>query len=92
MTGIEIKQYLIENNDELLFADGFEDAIMGTVTGACRTPVVCYDLQKCIDILVKRDGMDEEEAEEYISFNVTGAYVGELTPLFVYDLRSQEAD
>lgn len=92
MTGTEIKDYLIENNDELLFADGFEDAIIGTVTGACRPSVVAYDMQKCIDILVKRDGMSEEEAEEFISFNVTGAYVGELTPLFVYDLRGDEVD
>jgi hypothetical protein len=92
MTGTEIKDYLIENNDELMFADGFEDAIIGTVTGACRPSVVCYDMQKCIDILVTRDGMSEEEAEEFISFNVTGAYMGELTPLFVFDLRDQEPD
>jgi len=92
MTGPEIKQYLAENNDEVMFADGFEDAIIGMVHGACRTPVVAYDYHKCVEILVKRDGMDEEEAEEYISFNVTGAYMGELTPLFVYDLRSQEPD
>jgi hypothetical protein len=92
MTGPEIREYLAENNDEVMFADGFEDALIGTVSGACRQPVACYDYQKCVDILVKRDKMTEEEAEEYISFNVTGAYMGELTPLFVYDLRSEEAD
>jgi hypothetical protein len=28
------------------------------------------------------DGMSQEEAEEYFSFNVEGAWVGENTPLF----------
>jgi hypothetical protein len=92
MTGTEIKEYLSENNDEVMFADGFEDALIGLAHGACRTPVVCYDLRKCIQILVERDGMTEEDAEEYINFNVTGAYVGELTPLFIYDLRDQPPD
>jgi len=91
MTGTEIKEYLIENNDELMFADGFEEAIIGTVSGACRPAVVCYDYGKCIEILT-RAGMSEEDAEEYFSFNVTGAYVGELTPLFLSDLRNQEPD
>jgi hypothetical protein len=32
---------------------------------------------------VERDGMSETEAEEYLHFNVLGAYVGEQTPWFV---------
>ena len=90
MTGSEIREYLSEHNDEVMFADGFDEAVIGMVHGACRTPVVCYDYRKCVDILVERDGMSEEDAEEFISFNVTGAYMGELTPLFLYDLRGEE--
>jgi len=91
MTAAEIKEFLIENNDdEMLFADGFEEALIGTVSGACRQVVACYDYQKCIDILMSRDKMDEEEAEEWMSFNVIGAYAGEFTPLFLYDLRNQD--
>jgi hypothetical protein len=40
-------------------------------------------MRKCIDILMKRDDMTEEEAVEYFEFNVTGSYVGENTPVFV---------
>jgi hypothetical protein len=90
MTGAEIREYLAENNEELLMADGFDEALIGTVSGACRQAVACYDYRKCVEILVKRDGMDEEEAEEFLDFNTLGAYVGELTPLFVYDLRGDE--
>jgi hypothetical protein len=79
-----------ENYDEILTADGFEDALIGVVDGACRAPVACYDYAKCIEILMTRDGMEEEDAHEYMSFNVTGAYVGEYTPLFVHDWRKEE--
>ena len=41
-----------------------------------------YNKLKCIESLIK-EGMDEEEAEEYFSFNVEGAYVGENTPIFL---------
>jgi hypothetical protein len=74
--------------EEFLFADGFEDALLGTVEGACRLPVACYDYQKCVEILVKRDGMDEDEAAEYLDFNCVGAYVGKGTPLFLHNMRT----
>ena len=31
---------------------------------------------------MERDGMSDEEAVEYFEFNVTGAWVGENTPIF----------
>lgn len=90
MTPAEMKRCMDENYDEILTADGFEDALIGVVDGACRAPVACYDYAKCIEILMTRDGMEEEDAHEYMSFNVTGAYVGEYTPLFVHDWRKEE--
>ena len=65
---------------ELLFADGFDDAICGVDTVGVR---VCYDVDKCIEILVKEHGMDLDEAIEYFDFNVASAYVGEQTPLYI---------
>ena len=70
-------------------ADGFEDALIGLVEGAARGPVACYDYAKCVQILTERDGMSEEDAEEYLQFNAIGAYVGPETPLFLYDWRSE---
>lgn len=88
---LEILNQAADDGDEILLADGFEDALIGTVEGACRAPVACYDYQKCVEILVKRDGMDEDTAAEYIDFNVTGAYVGPGTPLFLHNLRAIES-
>ena len=46
-------------------------------------PVVAYDFNKCIEILIERDGMEREEAIDFINFNVIGAYVGLNTPVFI---------
>ena len=67
-----------------LSADGFDDAIIGTMERFGMDPILAYDWDKCIDILVERDGMDREEAIEYMDFNVTGAWAGEGTPCFIH--------
>jgi hypothetical protein len=87
----QILESLQENYPDCLTADGFEEALIGVVDGACRQPVACYDFKLCVEILV-RGGMSEEEAEEYLEFNVTGAYVGEMTPLFLHDWRNEDED
>jgi hypothetical protein len=76
------KEYLELINDEAMYCDGFDDAIIGFVQGANYNTVALYDSAKCIEILMERDGMDLAEAEEFFEFNTLGAYVGENTPLF----------
>tara|TARA_R100000808_G_scaffold5757_1_gene17338 strand:+ start:780 stop:1097 length:318 start_codon:yes stop_codon:yes gene_type:complete len=83
-----IDNYLEDNYpdfvDDILLADGFEEAFMGVSEVFGKKPVACYDSSKCIDILMERDKMDCGEAIEYFQFNVTGAYVGEFTPAFIF--------
>lgn len=89
MTKEEINKFCEEKEIELLLADGFEEALIGYSVERWQTKVVelaIYDRAKCIDILVKRDHMTEEEAEEYFQFNVEGAFVGEQTPIFIYPI------
>lgn len=76
------REVLAEMNPEILLADGFEDALIGYVEIFHKT-IATYDRAKCIDILIERDGMERDEAEEYFEFNVTGAYVGDNTPAFL---------
>ena len=66
---------------EALFADGFDEAIMGWEASSC---VVVYDYLKCMNILMERDGMAKQEAHEFMEFNVINAYVGDFTPSFVH--------
>ena len=81
---------LMEVYDGCLMADGFEEALIGFGT-RFNNPVAIYDLRKCLDILVRRDGMNQEEAEEYMDFNVLGAYVGEETPIFLGDYIDEDS-
>ena len=70
-------------NPEAMLADGFDEAILGMCIQFGCEPVVAYDYNKCINILVNRDGMPQPEATDYIQFNVIGAYVGLHTPVFI---------
>ena len=70
----------LDNEESILLADGFDDAFLG-IGRQFGKPFAVYDKQKCLEIL--QQDMSEEEANEYFSFNVEGAYVGEKTPIFL---------
>lgn len=69
--------------DEALFADGFDEALIGYVQRGAMM-VALYDTRKCIEILITSEGMSEEEALEYFEYNILGAWVGDGTPAFAY--------
>jgi hypothetical protein len=62
--------------------DGFNGAIL-YIGRRFSDEVVVYDYDKCVEILVKRDKMDADDAVEWIEYNMIGAYLGEQTPIFV---------
>mgnify|MGYP003629724447 FL=1 len=74
------------NDDKPLLADGFDSAVLGLSRGTLGADVAVYSIDRCIDILVKRDGMSEDEAVEFMNFNVLDAYMGPMTPMFVYEM------
>ena len=68
----------------MLKADGFDKAIIGqTHDTAVQEDRLIYSVEKCVEILVERDGMTSEEALEYMDFNVLCAYIGKDQPIFV---------
>lgn len=79
----ELLEALGEINPEALLADGLEDAFIGYTLNHHHAHVAVYDYDKCIEVLVDRDGMSHEEADEFLSFNTLGAYVGENGPIFI---------
>ena len=76
---------LAEANPEALLWDGFEAALIGVANRACQPPLALYSVPRCVEILVKRDGMTDEEALEYLNFNTLCAYMGEMTPVYTYE-------
>jgi len=61
--------------------DGYNDAILGKCV-RFNTEFVIYDFDKVI-LLLQREGMTKQEAEEYWEFNMLGSWVGEHTPAFL---------
>lgn len=82
----EIINQMDELNPEALFADGLRDAIVGyTRILDTGKEVVVYDAYKVIEVLMRDEGMTYEDAVEYADFNIFTAYMGENTPLFVWE-------
>ena len=63
--------------------DGFDSAIIGVGERNNTDSMIVYNYDKMINILVTRDSMTHEEAEEYLDFNVIGAWIGDTTPIIV---------
>jgi hypothetical protein len=74
----------------MLKADGFDKAVIGIGQRCGAKDIIVYDALKCINILVERDGMIFEEAREFFEFNTLGAWVGEETPMFVWNYNIEE--
>ena len=68
---------------DLVYADGFDDCIIGVCTGYGREPCLAYDRGKVLGKLVDRDGMDLDEAVEFFDYNIEGGYIGSRTPVFI---------
>ncbi len=79
----DILEKIIESHpdESFLKADGFDAAIIGIDAKSMR---LIYSVTKCIDILMI-DIPDDVDAIDYFEFNVSGAYMGEKTPIWCYD-------
>lgn len=76
----------------MLKIDGHDDAIVGQACvwvrgkdGMSREDVLIYSGQEILEMLVGRDGMDWDEAREYIEFNIEGAYMGPDMPIVMWE-------
>jgi hypothetical protein len=77
----QLKETIAEHNPEAMFADGHDDAIMGYSSDGR----VIYSVNQVVGGLVERDGMTPDEAIEFFNFNIECAYVGEYTPIYMYE-------
>lgn len=83
---MDLKAEIVElfgSTEDILFADGLDDAIIGFEPNLWK---VVYSRNKVLDSLVK-DGMSEDEAMEYADYNIFAAMVGDKTPIWVEDFN-----
>ena len=84
----EILDQFGDDAETMLFADGFDDAIVGVGNAFGGDLCAIYDADAIIESLMKQ-GMDYAEAMEHFDFNIAGAYVGEQTPIFMHKIERQ---
>jgi len=77
----KIKEQLQDENPQALLADGFDTALVGLGRRISQPTLAIYDKEKCIEILCR--DMNREDAEEYFEYNVSGAWLGPNTPIFL---------
>ena len=80
---------------------GLDEAIVGFAIvwqrhpdgGAERVETLIYDGDRIAHFLVEKEGMDPEDAHEFLEFNISGAYLGPDTPIIVwpYDPEVEES-
>ena len=69
--------------------DGCDAALIGVGT-RCGTPMVAvYEHEKLVQCFITED-CDEECAQEWVDFNILGAYIGPETPIIIYPLETGE--
>lgn len=79
------------DSDKPILWEGLEKGFMGVLRRYGHDhPIALYDYEKCMRILMTRDGMDEGEAAEWIETNTLGAYLGDSTPGMVFRCTMKE--
>ena len=76
--------------DQIKFFDGLDSAIIGVTTGMQARDLVVYSRSKIVEHFIS-EGMSEEEAEEWVSFNVEGAYM-EGIPIVMAEVSDADPD
>ena len=76
------REQCADYDEDMIFADDYDSALIGVaLIGSCARAV--YSIEKMVRILIDEDGLEYEEAVEYLEFNTFEANVGERTPIYI---------
>lgn len=70
---------------DLIKWDGCDKAIIGVGYRCGQHPMYVYDYPRLVEVFTDQ-GMTQDEAEEWVDFNIVGAWVGESTPIIMYNI------
>lgn len=69
-------------NKDALFVDGYDEAIIGIAYNVENKPIVAYDKNKMLEIMVS-EGDEFIDALEHYYYNIHGGWLGVGTPIFI---------
>jgi len=89
-----INRLLEDEGKSALFVDGFDEALIGVSMPNPKENEarLVYSYQTCLEIVMRESEMSLEEADEWMTVNFVGAYVGEQTPIFMLELQQMGED
>lgn len=64
-----VRDEIADVNPDAAIAVGLDEALIGYTVGG-EEHVAVYDMDKCIEILMKTHDCNEEDAEDFFSYNV----------------------
>ena len=73
---------------DVVLLDGMNKAFIGLVKRQDQDMCALYDIERCIKVLMERDGMTREDAMEFFSFNIESMYVGDRGPYFLTRIKT----
>jgi len=80
-----------DKEPKTLLLDGFDKAFLGGLRKYGQTiPIAVYDYDKVMEIVMDGGCADEDDAAEYIEFNILGAHLGEGTPCMIFPCSLRE--
>jgi hypothetical protein len=81
------KRQIQEQDERPMKWYGFDDCVIGVASiwrDQSIHEVLVYSGDSMVEWLIERDGMTDEEAIEYIAFNIEDAYIGVNTPVIAW--------
>tara|TARA_E500000318_G_scaffold110128_1_gene124786 strand:- start:1320 stop:1565 length:246 start_codon:yes stop_codon:yes gene_type:complete len=68
----------------------FDSAVLGVSQRAGMEDCIVYDVNKILHILM--EDMLADDALEHFMYNIAGSYVGETTPIFLWERTMKEIE
>lgn len=89
-----VRSIMASVNEDAMMLDPpsqFDKCVIGYASRCGMDPVAVYDAELVIQALMD-DGMSEEDAQEWFSFNIEGAYMGKGTPMYLTRIDASAMD
>lgn len=78
-----MRAFIDERADGALVWNNCDEAIIGVVERCGGPPLVCYDYTLLVECFLD-DETDWDAAQEWVDYNIVGAYIDERTPMILY--------
>jgi hypothetical protein len=78
------RDFINEYADGAVLFDACDSALIGYGSRVDMEPVAIYSYRLLVQSFIEQ-GMDEDDASEYVEYNIVGLWAGERTPIIVYE-------